>query len=112
MQISDWISIGELIVAVIEIITGVIVSKGVHEVKKVKNQIGELYAKIDKIEINNSQMAQIINNNQGLDYVNTKQVVDDVIAPKMENVPKLYYQNAEPQVPDGEQAIRLGTGEE
>ena len=67
MGTSDWIALGELIVAIIGIIVGIIGGKEIREANKLKIQFGDLKAEIERLEISNSQIAQTINNN-GLGY--------------------------------------------
>ena len=71
MGTSDWIALGELIVAIIGIIVGIIGGKEIREANKLKIQFGDLKAEIERLEISNSQIAQTINNN-GLGYKDTK----------------------------------------
>lgn len=81
MGTSDWIALGELIVAIIGIIVGIIGGKEIREANKLKIQFGDLKAEIERLEISNSQIAQTINNN-GLGYKDTKEVAEDVVDEK------------------------------
>lgn len=60
---SDWIALGELIIGIIGIIVGVIGGKELKEANNIKVQFRDLKAEIEKIELNNSQVATTINNN-------------------------------------------------
>ena len=71
MELSNWIALGELIVAIIGIFVGVIGTKEIREANKLKIQFKDLKAKVEKLEISNSQIAQTINN-IGLVYKDTK----------------------------------------
>ena len=95
MEVSEWIALGELAVAVIGIIVGCIGGKELKEANKLKIQIDELNAKIDKIEINNSQMANTINNN-GLGYRDTKELAEEIVDKKTKNKPDIFYAKEEP----------------
>ncbi len=95
METSDWIALGELIVAIIGIIIGIIGGKEIKEANKLKIQFGDLKAKIEKLEISNSQIAQTINNN-GLGYKDTKEVAEDVVNEKTKNKPDIIMSKEEP----------------
>lgn len=95
METSDWIALGELIVAIIGIIIGIIGGKEIKEANKLKIQFGDLKAKIEKLEISNSQIAQTINNN-GLGYKDTKEVAEDVVNEKTKNKPNIIMSKEEP----------------
>ena len=85
MGTSDWIALGELIVAIIGIIVGIIGGKEIREANKLKIQFGDLKAEIERLEISNSQIAQTINNN-GLGYKDTKEVAEDVVDEKISQI--------------------------
>lgn len=95
METSDWIALGELIVAIIGIIVGIIGGKEIKEAYKLKIQFGDLNAKIEKLEISNSQITQIINN-MGLGYEDTKQIAKDVVKEKTKNKPDIIISKDEP----------------
>ena len=95
METSDWIALGELIVAIIGIIIGIIGGKEIKEANKLKIQFGDLKAKIEKLEISNSQIAQTINNN-GLGYKDTKEVAEDVVNEKTKNKPDIIMSKEDP----------------
>ena len=96
MGTSDWIALGELIVAIIGIIVGIIGGKEIREANKLKIQFGDLKAEIERLEISNSQIAQTINNN-GLGYKDTKEVAEDVVDEKTKNKPDIIMSKEEPQ---------------
>ena len=96
MDLSEWIALGELIVAVIGIVVGCIGGKELQEANKLKIQIGELNAKIEKIEVNNSQMANTINNN-GLGYRDTKELAEEIVEKKTKNKPDIFLSKEEPK---------------
>lgn len=95
METSDLIALGELIVAIIGIIIGIVGGKEIKEANKLKIQFGDLKAKIEKLEISNSQIAQTINNN-GLGYKDTKEVAEDVVNEKTKNKPDIIMSKEEP----------------
>ena len=95
MEPSDWIALGELRVAIIGVIVGVIGGKEIREANRLKIQFGDLKAKIEKIEISNSQIAQTINNN-GLGYKDTKEVAEHVVDGKTVNKPDTIISKEEP----------------
>nr|DAP20095.1 MAG TPA: Protein of unknown function (DUF1043) [Caudoviricetes sp.] len=95
METSDLIALGELIVAIIGIIIGIVGGKELKEANKLKIQFGDLKAKIEKLEISNSQIAQTINNN-GLGYKDTKEVAEDVVNEKTKNKPDIIMSKEEP----------------
>ena len=101
MGSSEWIALGELIVAIIGVIVGIVGGKEIKEANKLKIQFRDLNAKIEKLEISNSQIAQIINNN-GLSYGDTKEVAEDVVNEKTKNKPDITMSKEEPQdAPNG-----------
>lgn len=87
---SDWISFAELLVGIIGLIVGVIGGKELHEANKLKIQIKKLEAKIEKIEITNSQVANTINNN-GLNVADTEYLAEKVVATEVDKLPKIRY---------------------
>lgn len=95
MGSSEWIALGELIVAIIGVIVGIVGGKEIKEANKLKIQFGDLKAKIEKLEISNSQIAQTINNN-GLGYKDTKEVAEDVVNEKTKNKPDIIMSKEEP----------------
>lgn len=78
-----------LIVAVIGIIVGIIGKKELTEAKRIVN-------KIENSNVNNSQFAKVIKN-EGNDYINTKEIVKDLVEPKLENKPDIYMQDEKPE---------------
>ena len=96
MGTSDWIALGELVVAIIGIIVGIVGGKEIREANKLKIQFGDLKAKIEKLEISNSQIARTINNN-GLGYKDTKEIAEDVVNEKTKNKPDIIMSKEEPQ---------------
>ena len=101
MGSSEWIALGELIVAIIGVIVGIVGGKEIKEANKLKIQFRDLNTKIEKLEISNSQIAQIINNN-GLSYRDTKEVAEDVANEKTKNKPDIIMSEEEPQdAPNG-----------
>lgn len=96
MGISDWIALGELVVAIIGIIVGIIGGKEIREANNLKIQFGDLKTKIEKLEISNSQIAQTINNN-GLGYKDTKEVAEDVVNIKTKNKPDIIISKEKPR---------------
>lgn len=95
MGSSEWIALGELIVAIIGVIVGIVGGKEIKEANKLKIQFRDLNAKIEKLEISNSQIAQTINNN-GLGYKDTKEVAEDVVNEKTKNKPDIIMSKEEP----------------
>lgn len=93
---SEWIALGELLVAIIGVIVGIIGGKEIKEANKLKIQFRDLKAKVEKIEVSNSQIAQTINNN-GMGYRDTKDIAEDVVAEKTKNKPDVFYQNEKPK---------------
>lgn len=98
MGTSDIIALGELIVAIIGIIVGLIGGKEIKEANELKIQFRDLKAKVKKIELNNSQIAQTINNN-GMGYKDTKDLAEDVVKEKTKNKPDVIYSKDEPENP-------------
>lgn len=96
MEASDWIAIGELVIAVLGIVVGCIGGKELKEANKLKIQIGELEAKIEKVEIRKSQMANTINNN-GLGYKDTKELAQEIVDEKTKNKPDIIFSDTEPE---------------
>ena len=96
MGASESIALGELLVAIIGVIVGIIGGKEIKEANKLKIQFRDLKAKVEKIEVSNSQIAQTINNN-GMGYRDTKDIAEDVVAEKTKNKPDVFYQNEEPK---------------
>ena len=92
MELSNWIALGELIVAIIGIFVGVIGTKEIREANKLKIQFKDLKAKVEKLEISNSQIA----NNNGLGYKDTKEVAEDVVNEKVKNKPDVIMSKEEP----------------
>lgn len=96
MDISDWIALGELTIGVIGIIIGIIGGKELHEANKIKVQFGDLNAKVDKIVVNNSQVAGTINNN-GLGVKDTEHIASKIVDEKTKNKPDIYYGKESPK---------------
>ncbi len=96
MGLSEWIALGELVIAIVGIAVGCIGGKELKEANKLKIQVGELNSKIEKIEIKNSQMANIINNN-GLGYRDAKELAEDIVGEKTKNKPDVFYSVEEPK---------------
>lgn len=96
MDLSEWIALGELVVAIIGIIVGCVGGKELKEANELKIQFGDLETKIEKLEISNSQIAQTINNN-GIGYRDAKDLVEDVVEEKTKNMSEVYYSNDEPK---------------
>lgn len=96
MGTSDIIALGELIVAIIGIIVGLIGGKEIKEANELKIQFRDLKAKVKKIELNNSQIAQTINNN-GMGYKDTKDLAEDVVKEKTKNKPDVICSKEEPE---------------
>lgn len=84
-----------LIVAIIGAIVGFIGGKEIKEANKLKVKIRDLSARIEKIEISNSQVANTINNNgvglQDMDYF-----VNKTIDEKTKNKPDIYVGEEKP----------------
>lgn len=99
MEISDWIALGELIVGIIGIVVGVIGGKELKEANKLKIQFKNLNTRVDKIEVNNSQILQIINN-KGLGYRDVKELAEDVVDKKTINKPDIIISEEEPKTGD------------
>lgn len=95
MNISDGIAIAELIVAFIGIIVGIIGGKELRAANEIKVQFRDLKTKIEKIELNNSQVANTINNN-GIGVKDTEYLVKKVVDDKIEELPKVHYGYEEP----------------
>lgn len=96
MGLEEWIGVGELVIGIIGIIVGCIGSKELKEANKLKIQFRDLNAKIDKIEVNNSQVAQTINNN-GLGLRDTEEVATRIVDEKTKNKPDVVMSKEEPQ---------------
>ncbi len=96
MEPSEWIEVGNLLVGVVGIILSIIGGKELHEANKLKIQFRDLNAKIDKIEVNNSQVAQTINNN-GLGLRDTEEVATRIVDEKTKNKPDVVVSKEEPQ---------------
>lgn len=96
MSISDWIALGELLIAIIGIIVGCIGGKELHEANKIKVQFDNLDAKIKKIEVNASQVAKIINNN-GLGAKDTEYLAGKIVDEKIKNKPDVIISKEEPK---------------
>lgn len=99
MSVSDWIAIGELLVAIIGIVVGCIGGKELHEANKIKVQFSDLNAKIKKIEVNDSQVAKIINNN-GVGVKDTEYIADKIVDEKIKNKPGIIISEKEPKDPN------------
>ena len=93
---SEWIEAGNLLVGVIGIVLSIIGGKELHESNKLKIQFRDLNEKIDKIEVNNSQVAQTINNN-GLGLRDTEEVATRIVDEKTKNKPDVVVSKEEPQ---------------
>ncbi len=96
MGTSDWIALGELVVAIIGIIVGCIGGKELSEANKIKIKLGDIEAKIGNLEINNSQIASIINNN-GIGIKDAEYVAEKVVDKKTENKPDMFYSEEVPE---------------
>lgn len=81
MGISEWLSVIDIVVAIIGIVVGCIGGQQLKEANRLKIQFRDLKNKIEKIEVNNSQVAQTINNN-GMGYKDTKELAESVVAEK------------------------------
>lgn len=95
MSASEWIALGELVVAIIVGIVGFIGGKELHEANKLKVQIGELNSKIEKIELNNSQVANTINNN-GIGLKDAMDAANMVVEEKTKNMKDEVISDTEP----------------
>ena len=96
MSVSDWIALGELLVAIIGIVVGCIGGKELHEANKIKLKFSDLNAKIEKIEVNASQVAETINNN-GLDAKDTEYLAGKIVDEKIKNKPDIFLSEKEPE---------------
>lgn len=93
---SEWISIVDIAVAAIGIITGIIGGKEIKEANTLKIQIKELNARIDKVEVNNSQIANVINNNTtGLSLTETENVATRIAKEHTRDINKVYWEGEE-----------------
>ena len=90
MEISDWIALGELIVAIIGIIVGCIGGKELKEANELKIQFRDLETKIEKLEFNNSQFAKVINNN-GIGIKEADYIANKVADEKAKSKSSIYY---------------------
>lgn len=97
MDISNWISLGELIVAIIGIVVGFIGGKELKQANNIKAQIDTINSRIDKIEVSNSQIAHTINNN-GLGYKDTKDVARDIVKQETEDFHGVILSESEPNI--------------
>lgn len=95
MDISEWISLGELIVAIIGIIVGCIGGKELKEINKIRVRLGNIETKIENLEFNNSQVAHTINNN-GVGIKETEYVAEKIVDEKIKNKPNIFYAEEEP----------------
>lgn len=95
MGTSDWIALGELLVAIIGIIVGCIGGKELKEANKIKIKFRDMEAKIKKLEINSSQIAHIINN--GIGVKDAEYVAGKVVDEKTKNKPNQFFSDEEPQ---------------
>lgn len=93
MTTSDWIALGELFIGIIGIVVGFIGGKELHEANKLKIQFRDLSAKIEKIEVSNSQVAHTINNN-GLSLKETEDIAVKIVN---ENMPEMYLSEDDPK---------------
>lgn len=96
MNMSDWIALGELLIAIIGVVVGFIGTKELHEANKIKIKFNDLNAKIEKIEVNNSQMANTINNN-GIGLKDAEYVADKIVEEKTKNKPDIFFSRTEPE---------------
>ena len=92
MNASDWIALGELLVG---IIVGCIGGKELREAKKIKVKFRDIENKIEKLEINNSQIAQTINNN-GIGVKDAEYIAEKKVDEKTKNKPDIIYSKDEP----------------
>lgn len=90
MGISDWITLGELVVAIIGIIVGCIGGKELSEANKIKIKLGDIEAKIGKLEINSPQIAHTIKN-KGIGTKKAEKAAKKVVNKKTKNKPDLFY---------------------
>lgn len=104
IKINNWLgsfdnivgSLG-LIVAIIGVIVGFIGKKEIKEANELKVQFRDLEAKVEKIEISNSQIAQTINNN-GINLQDADFLVNKVVDEKTKNKPDVLNSKYEPEV--------------
>ena len=95
MSTSDWIALGELIVAIIGIIIGCIGGKELKEANKVKVKFRDIETKIEKLEISSSQIAHIINNN-GIGVKDAEYVAEKIVEEKTKNKPNVFVSKEKP----------------
>lgn len=95
MELSDWIAIGELLVAIIGIIVGIIGGKELKEANNLKFQIGKLETKIEKMKFNNSQVANTINNN-GIGLADAEHVAERIVDEKTKDIPTFRFGEGPP----------------
>lgn len=89
----EWINIADIVVAAIGIIVGIIGGKEIKEANTLKVQIKELNARIDKVEVNNSQVANVINNNNsGLSLTETENVATRIAKEHTKDIHKVYWE--------------------
>lgn len=101
MGISEQLSVINIVVAIIGIVVGCIGGQQLKEANQLKIQFRDLKSKIEKIEVNNSQVVQTINNN-GMGYKDTKELAESVDAEKTKNKPDIFVSKEIPQeVPEG-----------
>lgn len=102
MSTSDWIALGELVVAIIGIIIGCIGGKELKEANKIMVKVRDIETKIEKLEINSSQIANTINNN-GIGVKDAEYVAERIVNEKTKNKPNIFISKEEPQnLQDGE----------
>lgn len=85
-----------VIVAIIGIIVGQKGKKALEEVNEIKIKFGDIETKIKNLEINNSQIASIINNN-GIGIKDAEYIAEKVVDKKTENKPDMFYSEEVPE---------------
>lgn len=95
MGTSDLIALGELMVAIIGIIVGCIGGRELKEANRIRIKFGDMEAKIEKLEINSSQIAHIINN--GIGVKDAEYVAGKIVDEKTQNKPDMFVSDEEPQ---------------
>lgn len=96
MNISDWIALAGVIVGIIGIIVGYIGGRELREANNIKIKIRDVEAKIEKIEISNSQIAKTINNN-GLGIADTEFIANRIVKEKTKNKPDFISSDESPE---------------
>lgn len=96
MNASDWIALGELIVAIIGIIVGCIGGKELKEANKIKVKFRDIETKVENLDIRSSQIAHIINNN-GLGVKDAEYIAEKIVDEKTVNKPDVIISKDEPK---------------